>query len=67
MGKEGIIETFFNSTKDSDFTVIEGVMGLFDGLSGKNNYASTAHVSKIINIPLILVVDARRTAKSLVQ
>ena len=65
MGKEGIIETFFNSTKDSDFTVIEGVMGLFDGLSGKNNYASTAHVSKIINIPLILVVDARKTARSL--
>ena len=65
MGKQGIMESFFNSTKDSDFTVIEGVMGLFDGLSGKNNYASTAHVSKIIDIPLILVVDARKTARSL--
>jgi len=65
MGKQGIMESFFNSTRDSDFTVIEGVMGLFDGLSGKNNYASTAHVSKIIDIPLILVVDARKTARSL--
>jgi len=65
MGKKGIIESFFNATEGSDFTVIEGVMGLFDGLSGKNNYASTAHVSKILNIPLILVVDARKTARSL--
>jgi cobyrinic acid a,c-diamide synthase len=65
MGKQGITESFFDSTKDSDFTVIEGVMGLFDGLSGKNNYASTAHVSEIIDVPIILVVDARRTARSL--
>ena len=41
MGKQGIFESFFNSTKDSEFTVLEGVMGLFDGLSGKNNYAET--------------------------
>ena len=56
---------FLTSTKDSDFAVLEGVMGLFDGLSGKNNYASTAHVSQILNIPIILVVDARKTARSL--
>ena len=65
MGKQGIFESFFNSTKDSDFAVLEGVMGLFDGISGKDNYASTAHVSKILNIPIILVVDARKTARSL--
>ena len=65
MGKQGIFESFFTSTKDSDFAVLEGVMGLFDGLSGKNNYASTAHVSQILNTPVILVVDARKTARSL--
>jgi cobyrinic acid a,c-diamide synthase len=65
MGKQGIFESFFTSTKDSDFAVLEGVMGLFDGLSGKNNYASTAHISQILNTPVILVVDARKTARSL--
>ncbi len=65
MGKQGIFESFFNSTKDSEFAVLEGVMGLFDGLSGKNNYASTAHISEILDIPIILVVDARKTARSL--
>ncbi len=65
MGKQGIFESFFTSAKDSDFAILEGVMGLFDGLSGKNNYASTAHVSQILNTPVILVVDARKTARSL--
>ena len=65
MGKQGIIESFFKTTKDSDFAVLEGVMGLFDGLSGKNNFASTAHVASILKAPIILVVDARKTARSL--
>lgn len=65
MGKQGILKSFINSTIDSDFVVIEGVMGLFDGLSGKNNYASTAHVSQILNIPVLLIIDARKAARSL--
>ncbi|MBA3978736.1 MAG: cobyrinate a,c-diamide synthase [Nitrosopumilus sp.] len=65
MGKNGIKESFFNATHDSDFAVMEGVMGLFDGLSGRNNFASTAHVSKILDIPIVLVVDARKAARSL--
>lgn len=65
MGKKGVIECFVNSTDGTDFAVLEGVMGLFDGLSGKNNYASTAHISKILGIPIILIVDARKAARSL--
>lgn len=65
MGKHGVLESFFETTKSSDFAVLEGVMGLFDGLSGKNNYASTAHISSILKAPIILVVDARKTARSL--
>ncbi len=65
MGKKGIMESFSNATYDSDFVVLEGVMGLFDGLSGRNNFASTAHVSKILDIPIVLVVDARKAARSL--
>jgi cobyrinic acid a,c-diamide synthase len=65
MGRKGVMESFLNATQDSDFTVMEGVMGLFDGLSGKNNFASTAHISKILDIPIVLVVDARKTARSL--
>ncbi|MBI5875487.1 MAG: cobyrinate a,c-diamide synthase [Deltaproteobacteria bacterium] len=44
--------------------VIEGVMGLFDGKDGKDEYGSTAHVAKVLGIPVILVVDARSMARS---
>lgn len=65
MGLPGVMECYYSSSKDTDFSVVEGVMGLFDGLSGKNNYASTAHISKILDIPVILIVDAAKTARSL--
>ena len=65
MGKQGVLKSFYETTKESEFAVLEGVMGLYDGLSGKNNFASTAHISKILNIPIILIVDARKTSKSL--
>src|SRR3712207_1947892 len=45
--------------------VIEGVMGLYDGASGKSDYASTAHVAKILDAPIVLVVDASKGARSI--
>ena len=65
MGKDGIISTVENATKDVDIGIIEGVMGLFDGMSGKNDFASTAYVAKILNAPIILVVDAAKAARSI--
>lgn len=65
MGKNGIISTLQNTAKDVDVAIIEGVMGLFDGLSGKNDFASTAYVAKILNIPVILVIDAGKAARSI--
>lgn len=65
MGNDGIISTVENTTADADIGVIEGVMGLFDGMSGKNDFASTAYVAKILNAPIILVVDAAKAARSI--
>jgi len=44
--------------------IIEGVMGLFDGKDGRNEEGSTAHVAKVLGIPVVLVVDARSMARS---
>ena len=65
MDKDGIISTVENATEDVDIGIIEGVMGLFDGMSGKNDFASTAYVAKILNAPIILVVDAAKAARSI--
>lgn len=65
MGNNGIISTLQNTAKDVDVAIIEGVMGLFDGLSGKSDFASTAYVAKILNTPVILIIDAARAARSI--
>jgi len=65
MGKDGIISTVGNATKDVDIGIVEGVMGLFDGMSGRNDFASTAYVAKILDAPIILVVDAAKAARSI--
>ena len=49
MGKKGVINTFEKYTIGKDIAIIEGVMGLFDGAGGKNDFASTAHIAKILN------------------
>ncbi|MBN1432974.1 MAG: hydrogenobyrinic acid a,c-diamide synthase (glutamine-hydrolyzing) [Methanomicrobiaceae archaeon] len=64
MGKEGLIDTFSRACKGADIAVIEGVMGLYDGLDGGDT-GSTAHVSKILGIPVVLIADAKGSSRSI--
>ncbi len=65
MGKKGLLESFSRACTNADIAVIEGVMGLFDGMSGRNNFASTAHVAQILKSPVILIVDCSKAARSI--
>lgn len=57
MGEEGIKYSFVKNSRNADISVIEGVMGMYDGASTQKNAGSTAHVSKLIDAPVILVID----------
>jgi len=46
------------------WAVIEGVMGMYDGLSGTAGYGSTADVAKELKAPVLLIVDAASMARS---
>ena len=63
MGEEGCIDTFIRATHGDDIAVIEGVMGIYDGVDG-TDCASTAHVARILNAPVILVVDVKGMSRS---
>lgn len=63
MGEEGVMLTFRQACSGADIAVIEGVMGMFDGLDG-TDCASTAHVAKILHTPVVLVVDVKGMSRS---
>lgn len=64
MGENHLLESFV-SNSNSDLSIIEGVMGYYDGFGGNSNYASTQHVASITKSPVILVLDVSKTARSI--
>ncbi|GAB6137038.1 cobyrinate a,c-diamide synthase [Halanaerobaculum tunisiense] len=64
LGAEGVKESFLNAADQSDISIIEGVMGLFDGKKGTDEAGSTAHIAKILQAPVILVMDVKKMARS---
>lgn len=72
----GNIDTFFTGEQttryllgkrmeDADFTVIEGVMGYYDGLGGQSDAASTYEIARVTETPVALVVDGKGASVSL--
>lgn len=58
-------EIFADYSKDADIAVIEGVMGLFDGISGRSEEGSTAQIARLTGATVFLVVDAKGYARSI--
>lgn len=59
MAEDFCQESLVNHSTDADISVIEGVMGMFDGDNGSSHY-----LGKTLNIPTILVIDAKSMAQS---
>jgi cobyrinic acid a,c-diamide synthase len=57
-------QVFYRNAADADVCVVEGMMGLFDGVDGKSEAGSTAEMAKWLGLPVILVVDASAMARS---
>jgi cobyrinic acid a,c-diamide synthase len=58
-------EIFTRACAGCDVAVVEGMMGLFDGVTGDSEEGSTAEIAKLLNAPLVLVADAGNSARSI--
>ncbi|MBB4689343.1 cobyrinic acid a,c-diamide synthase [Amycolatopsis jiangsuensis] len=63
-GEDALVPLLRHGSSGADLAVIEGVMGLFDGALGTEGYASTAHVARLLDAPVLLVVDASAASRS---
>ncbi|NLU74764.1 cobyrinate a,c-diamide synthase [Streptomyces sp. HNM0575] len=63
-GPELVAPLFAHAAAGTQLAVVEGVMGLFDGASGAGELASTAQVAKLLEAPVVLVVDAASQSRS---
>lgn len=72
----GNLDTFFTDddtaryllakrSEGTDITVIEGVMGFYDGLGGVDTKASAYDIARVTRTPVILVLDAKGASLTL--
>lgn len=67
-------QCFARHSQGVKYALVEGVMGLFDGVTsplckergwgGVNDYASTAHIARLLDLPVVLVIDCSRLSGS---
>lgn len=64
LGRELNRQIFCRAAADADLSIVEGMMGLFDGSSSTNEIGSTAELAKQLAAPVLLVVDGSAMARS---
>lgn len=69
-GPEQIRKLYQMNSKETDdraeISVIEGVMGLYDGLGGIREEGSAYHLAEVLDIPIVLVLDAHGMGRSMI-
>jgi cobyrinic acid a,c-diamide synthase len=58
-------QCFDRHSQTADCAIVEGVMGLFDGASGTTDAGSTAQVAKLLNVPVVLILNCSSTSRSI--
>src|SRR5690348_6255567 len=61
--RASLAELYKRAIDGVDFALIEGVMGLFDGRGGDEE-GSTAHLAKLLGVPVVVVVDVEKVSRT---
>ena len=65
LSQEELRTLFRKRAADAELSVLEGVMGYYDGIGGNSTSASTYEVATITDTPAILVVNGKGSSLSL--
>ena len=66
-GAEETKRLFLKNRTENEFAVLEGVMGMYDGLGGIREEGSSYHLAKVTKTPVILVIDAKGMGRSIIS
>ena len=58
-------QVFVSGCMEADIAVVEGMMGLFDGVAGGGEEGSSAEIAKMLDLPVVLVLPAGHSVRSL--
>lgn len=64
LSEAAVLELFGRASGEADISLVEGVMGLFDGVGGLDEAGSTVQMAKLLRAPVVLVIDVSRMARS---
>ena len=67
MDENGILDVYTHACdagEKADIAIIEGVRGLYEGFDSLSDLGSTAQIAKILNCPVIFVINARSITRS---
>ena len=64
MSEQAVREVYSHAIEGADISIIEGVRGLYEGLSATSDIGSTAQIAKLLDCPVILVINARSITRS---
>jgi cobyrinic acid a,c-diamide synthase len=56
---------FASASRDAHAAIVEGMMGLYDGVAGGGEDGSAAQIAKLLALPVVLVIDAGKSARSI--
>ncbi|HXA41782.1 MAG TPA: cobyrinate a,c-diamide synthase [Candidatus Solibacter sp.] len=63
LGRDAMLRSFHRGCVDADLAIVEGMLGLYDSW-GAGTEGSTAELSKLIEAPVVLVLDVASTVQS---
>ncbi len=65
LSREANRAVFSSASRDADAAIVEGAMGLYDGAVGETEEGSPAEMAKLLDLPVVLVIDAAKSARSI--